>query len=176
MSLRKRLAVGLAWMFAGSFSEQAANFIVFILLARLLGPEVFGLAAMATVFVLFAEFLVRETMTETLIAREDLEEGHRDAVFWLLGTFSIAIVLLIIACAEPIARVFSEPRVADYIIWATPSVLFIGFSGVPVAALRRGLEFRMLAIRATVGVVAGGVAGVTMALLDYGVWSLIGNA
>ena len=175
MELRKRLAVGLAWMFAGSFSEQAANFVVFILLARLLGPEVFGLAAMATLFVLFAEFLVRETMTETLIAREEIDEGHRDAVFWILGGFSVAIVLLIIACADPIARIFSEPRVADYIVWATPSVLFIGFSGVPVAALRRGLEFRMLAIRATAGVLAGGVAGVAMALLDYGVFSLIGQ-
>jgi O-antigen/teichoic acid export membrane protein len=173
MTIRRRLAVGLAWMFAGNWAEQATNFIVFIILARLLGAEVFGLAAMATVFVLFAEFLVRETMTETILRLEDLEEGHLDAVFWMLGAFALAIVGLIVLFARPIASIFSEPQVADYVIWATPSVLFIGFSGVPVASLRRNLEFRVLAIRATLGVAAGGVVGITMALMDFGVWSLI---
>ncbi len=173
MTIRRRLAVGIAWMFAGNWAEQAMNFVVFILLARLLGPEVFGLAAMASVFVLLAEFLVRETVTETILQLETVEEGHLDAVFWLLGGLSVTIVAAIIGFAEPIARLFSEPRVAEYVVWATPSVLFIGFSGVPVARLRRDLEFRVLAIRATLGVTAGGLVGLALALLEFGVWSLI---
>ncbi len=173
MQLGRRLAIGLAWMFAGNWSEQVANFVVFIVLVRLLGPESFGLAAMAMLFVLLAEFLVRETMTETLIQLRDVEEGHRDAVFWLLGGFSILLVGLIVLFARPIAAVFDEPRVAEYVVWAAPTVLLIGFSGVPVASLRRDLEFRMLAVRATAGVVCGGVVGVAMALSGFGVASLI---
>lgn len=173
MQVRRRLAVGLAWMFAGNWAEQVANFVIFIVLVRMLGPEAFGLAAMATVFVLLGEFLVRETMTETILQMKTLEEGHRDAVFWLLGAFSLGLVALIIACAGPIADIFGEPRVAEYVIWATPSILFIGFSGVPVASLRRDLEFRALAIRATVGVLSGGVVGITMAVMGMGVLSLI---
>ena len=160
-------------MFAGNWTEQTANLIVFVVLARLLGAETFGLAAMATVFVLFAEFLVRETMTETIIQLERVEEGHRDAVFWLLGLFSTCIVAVIIILADRIAGLFAEPRVAAYLVWATPAVLFIGFSGVPVASLRRELEFRTLAIRATLGVVDGGVVGISMAIMDLGAWSLI---
>jgi O-antigen/teichoic acid export membrane protein len=175
MSIRRRLVVGLAWMFAGSWAEQATNFIVFIILARLLGAEAFGLAAMSLVFVLLAEFLVRETMTETIIQLRELEAGHQDAVFWLLGAFSVVLVGLIIVLADQVAALFSEPQVAGYLIWATPAVLFIGFSGVPVANLRRNLEFRVLAIRATLGVMAGGIVGVSMALMDFGAWSLIGQ-
>lgn len=173
MQIRRRLAVGMAWMFAGNGSEQLANFLVFVVLVRILGPEAFGLAAMATVFVLLAELLVRESMTETLIQLPTVEEGHRDAVFWLLGAFSLSLVGLIALSADLIAAVFNEPRVTDYVIWATPTILFIGFSGVPVASLRRDLEFRILAIRATIGVLAGGVVGITMAVMGFGVWSLI---
>jgi len=173
ISIRHRLVVGLAWMFAGSWSEQGLNFTFFVVLARMLGAEVFGLAAMAIVFVLFAEFLVRETMTETIIQLDAVEDGHLDAVFWMLGAFSLLIVALVIALSDRIAGFFSEPQIARYMIWATPTVLFIGFSGVPVASLRRKLEFRILAIRATVGVLAGGMVGISMAIMDLGVWSLI---
>jgi O-antigen/teichoic acid export membrane protein len=174
MSIRRRLVVGVAWMFAGNWTEQAANFLVFIVLARMLGAEAFGLAAMAIVFVLLGEFLVRETLTETIIQLKQVEDGHLDAVFWLLGLLSVCIVGLTIICADWIAGLFSEPRVAGYLVWATPAVLCIGLSGVPVACLRRQLEFRVLAIRATLGVLAGGAVGIAMALGDLGPWSLVG--
>lgn len=173
MAIGRRLAVGLAWMFAGNWTEQATNFVVFVVLARLLGAEAFGLAAMATVSILFAEYLVRETITETIIQLENVEDGHLDALFYLLGLLSLGIVVLLIALADRIAGAFSEPRVAGYLVWATPSVLFLGFSGVPVACLRRKLEFRALAVRATLGVLAGGVVGISMATMDLGAWSLI---
>ena len=173
MSIRRRLIVGLVWMFAGSWTEQAATFVVFIVLARLIGAQAFGLAAMATVFVLFAEFLVRETVTETIIKLETVEDGHLDAVFWLLGPFSLCLVAVLIMLADVIAALFADPRVAGYLVWATPTVAFIGLSGVPVASLRRKLEFRVLAIRATVGVLAGGIVGISMAVMDFGAWSLI---
>ena len=102
-----------------------------------------------------------------------MEDGHLDALFYLLGLLSLGIVALLIVLADRIAGVFSEPRVAGYLIGATPAVLFLGFSGVPVACLRRKLEFRALAVRATVGVLAGGVVGISMATMDFGAWSLI---
>ena len=171
--LRHRLISGMAWMFAASWSEQVINFVVFIILARILGAEVFGLATMAIVFVLFAEFLVRVTITETIIQLKDLEDGHLDAVFWLLGFLSILIVTLLILLAEQIANIYSEPLIANYLVWATPTVLIIGFSGVPVSLLKRRLEFRVLAIRATLGVLIGGIVGIVLALQGYGVWSFI---
>lgn len=162
-------------MFAGNWTEQATNFLVFIVLARVLGAEAFGLAAMALVVVVLGEFLVRDTLTETIIQLEEVEDGHLDAVFWLLAGLSVGLVGLIVLCADPIARLYSEPRVAGYLVWAAPAVLWLGLSGVPVACLRRQLEFRVLAIRATVGVLAGGAVGIAMALADLGPWSLVGQ-
>ncbi|SHJ63744.1 Membrane protein involved in the export of O-antigen and teichoic acid [Cycloclasticus pugetii] len=173
VSIKQRLLVGVTWMFAGNWSEQIINFLVFILLARILGAEVFGLATMAMVFVVFSEFLVRQTLTETIVQQKNLEDGHLDAIFYLLALLSVVLVALLILLAEQIAQIYSEPRVADYLTWASPTVLFIGLSGVPVALLKRKLEFRVLAVRATVGIVTGGIVGVILAFMDYGVWCFI---
>ena len=68
MSITRQFSKGVAWMAAGNWLEQAINFVVFVVLARLLVAEAFGLLAMATAFVILSEFLVRETLSEFLIA------------------------------------------------------------------------------------------------------------
>ncbi len=173
--MHRRIVSSLAWAFAGSWTEQAFNFVIFVILARLLGPDAFGLAMMAMVFVIFAEFLVRETLTEPIIRMHDPDPGHLDAVFWLLILFSVLIFIALITCAPWIALLYSEPDVADFVRGGSATVLFIGFSAVPVVLLRRELRFRALALRATGGVVVGGVVGIAMALADFGAWALIGQ-
>lgn len=160
-------------MFAGSWSEQVINFFVFILLARLLGAEAFGLSTMAIVFVLFAEFLVRQSISDAIIQIDKLEDGHLEVVFWLLAVISIILFLLLVAFSHQIADFYSAPEIADYLAWVAPTVLFIGFSGVPVGLLRRDMQFSTMAIRATVGVAGGGIVGIVMALQGFGVWSFI---
>ena len=175
MTIRHRLTVGLAWMFAGNWAGEVCNLIVFVILARLLGAGAFGLAMMAIAFIVLTEALVRETLTEFLIQQKDMASGHLDAVFWSLAGISAGLILCLILLSEVIAAIYGEPEVADLLRWAAPTVLFIGLSGVPVVLLRRELEFGVLAIRTTVGIVAGGVVGITMAVLDYGAWSLVGQ-
>ncbi|WP_320178750.1 hypothetical protein [Roseovarius pacificus] len=53
-------------MSAGGWIEQAINFVIFAILARLLGVETFSFLAMAAAFVLISEFIVRESVSEIL--------------------------------------------------------------------------------------------------------------
>lgn len=175
MVLGRRLSVGVAWMFAGIGVEQACGFVIIIVLARLLQAEAIGLFMMAMLFVIFAEFLVRDTIGDALIALDEVEDGHLDAAFWFLIGCSTAVAVCIVLLAQPIARAYSEPVAAEFLYWLWPTVMMIAFGGVPTGLLRRRLEFRALAISATLGVVAGGVVGIAMALQGYGPWSLVGQ-
>ncbi|MFQ5621769.1 MAG: lipopolysaccharide biosynthesis protein [Paracoccaceae bacterium] len=175
MSINRRFSFGVAWMFMGGWAEQGVNFIVVVLLARLLGAEVFGLAAMSAALVILAEGLVRETLTEPLIARKDVEPGHLDAVFWILSVFSVAIALIIVGSAHWIALFYGDERVTGLTQAFTIGILLTGVAGVPIAILRREMDFRTLALRAIAGAVAGGVVGIGMALAGFGVWSLVGQ-
>lgn len=175
MSVERQFTKGVAWMAAGNWTEQAVNFVLFVLLARLLGAEVFGLAAMAAAFVLLSEFLVRESLSEFLISRDEPETGHFSAAFWLLSGLGCVLTLALVFCSGLIAAFYGHPVVANLMIGFSPTVLLIAITAVPVAILRRSLQFKVLSLRALAGVVVGGIVGLGMAWAGYGAWSLVGQ-
>lgn len=175
MSIERKFGGGVAWMAAGNWIEQGINFAVFVLLARILGAEIFGLLAMAAAFVLLSEFLVRESLSDFLIARATPDKAHFDATFWLLAGLGAGLFLLLQIGAGPVAALYGEPQVTSLIRALSPTVLMIALTAVPVAILRRELRFATLSLRAIAGVVIGGIVAVFMALNGYGVWSLAGQ-
>ena len=175
MSITRQFSKGVAWMAAGNWLEQAINFIVFVVLARLLGAEAFGLLAMATAFVILSEFLVRETLSEFLIAIPDPEDAHFNAVFWSLAGLGGVLAALLLIFAGPIAAFYGAGQVRGLIAALSPTVVMIALTAVPVALLRRELQFKTLSLRAISGVFVGGVVGIGMAAAGFGVWSLAGQ-
>ena len=175
MSVSRQFSSGVAWMALGNWAEQAINFAVFVILARLLGAETFGLLAMASAFVILSEFLVRESLSEYLIATPTPTPGHFNAAFWSLLVLGAVLSGILALAAAPIAVFFGQPPVRGLILALSPTILMIAATAVPVAWLRRELQFRTLSLRAIAGVFAGGVVGITMAATGFGVWSLAGQ-
>lgn len=175
MSVERQFSRGVAWMAIGNWIEQAVNFAVFVTLARLLGARDYGLLSMASVFVVLSESLVRESLSEYLIAHEDPRPGDLNATFWLLAGLGLCLALMLAAVAPIAARAYGQAEVAPLILSLAPSVVIVALNAVPVALLRRGLEFRILSLRAIAGVILGGVVGIGMALKGYGVWSFVGQ-
>ncbi|MCB2115972.1 MAG: lipopolysaccharide biosynthesis protein [Rhodobacteraceae bacterium] len=175
MSVGHKFVRGVAWMLAGGWTEQAINFAVFVTMAKLLGPELYGLLSMAAVFIVLAEALVRESVSEYLIAAHDPGPEDYNATFWLTAALGLALALLLWALAAPIAGLYGQPQVAGLIRGLSVTVLLIAFTAVPVAILRREFNFRVLSLRAIAGVIVGGAVGIGMALAGYGVWSFVGQ-
>lgn len=175
MTIARKFSTSVAWMAAGNWTEQAVNFAVFVTLARLIGAEAYGLLAMASVFIVLSESLVRESLSEYLIAAADPAPEDFNAAFWLLAALGLALALALVLAAGPIARGYGQPEVRGLIMALAPSVVLIALTAVPVAILRRELRFRILALRATAGVITGGIVGIAMALTGYGVWSFVGQ-
>lgn len=175
MNVGHRFIRGVAWMLAGGWTEQAINFLVFVTMAKLLGPEIYGLLSMAAVFIVLAEALVRESVSEYLIAASAPRTEDYNATFWLTAALGLALALILWALAGPIAAVYGQPQVAGLIRGLSVTVLLIAFTAVPVAILRREFNFRILSLRAVAGVIVGGAVGIGMALSGWGVWSFVGQ-
>jgi O-antigen/teichoic acid export membrane protein len=175
MSLRRRASLGVVWATAGAWGREAAGFAVFLILARLLGPEAYGLVAMASVVIAVAQLLVADVIQEPLIQRQKLEPGHLDAAFWSLVTLATALMLAAMAAAGSVAALFDEPEVATLIWWLSPLPVLSALSAIPTALLRRELRYRVLAVRSLLAVIGGGAVGIGMALADRGALSLVGH-
>ncbi len=124
MVIRQKFGAGVAWMAFGNWTEQAVNFIVFILLARLLDTEAFGLLAMASVAIVLAEFLVRESLTEYLIAAEAPGAEDFNAVFWLLLLLGAGLTASALMLSGPIARAYGHDEIAPLTVALSPTILW----------------------------------------------------
>src|SRR3546814_13396158 len=94
------------------FRSSIVKFVIFFVLARILGPEAYGLLGMAMIVVAFTQIFIVESVGEALIQRKDLEPGHLDAVFWLL--LFMAVLLALISFWE-IGRASCRDRVCQYV-------------------------------------------------------------
>lgn len=170
---RQQVGAGIAWMAMGNWVEQAFNVLIFITLARILGVEAFGFVAMAAAIVILCEFLVRETLTEYLIASPTEDQAHSNAVFYCLCAVAALLFTILWLASGPIAGLYQQEIVAPLIQALAISVILVALGAVPASLLRRHMQFKALAIRAVAGVVGGGVVAVWMALNGYGVWALV---
>lgn len=175
MSVGAKFIRGVAWMAAGGWTEQAIKFAVFAILANILGPELYGLMAMAAVFSVAAEQLVRESVSEYLIAEHEPSEADYNATFWLTTGIGLALALILNLVSGPVAAVYRQPQVAELLRVLSVTVPLVAFTAVPVAILRREFSFRALSLRAVAGEIAGGTVGIFMALTGWGVWAYVGH-
>lgn len=153
--------------------RQAITMIVTLVLAGILGPTAFGTVAMATVYVLFVQMLLQQGMIPALIQRKDLRPEHLDSAFWMVVAASGVLTVVSIALAGWWASVNRLPDLQAVISVLSILIPIKGLVVVQEARLRRQMDFRPLAIRTMVSVLAGGVVGVVMAVQGMGVWALV---
>jgi O-antigen/teichoic acid export membrane protein len=143
-------------------TTQGVSFVVVLLLARLLGPESYGLVALAATIALLGQSLLGETFSQALIQQKALAPAHASSLFWiLLGAGLIATVLQIVL-ADSVAAVFAEPELGPILRALSPLLFIAALQAVPAALFKRELKFRALAAAFVNGTVFGGIAGVAL--------------
>ncbi len=175
MSLRHDALNGVAWSALEKWGGKLASLLVFLLLARLLSPEAFGLVALAGVFVAFVQVVIAQGLAEAIIQRDDVEPGHLDSAFWINVATGSLMTALTLALADPIAAAMRTPDLAPILRGLSPLFLLASLNAVQIALMRRGLAFRKLALRTLGANTVGGIVGIGMALSGFGVWSLVGQ-
>ncbi len=160
------------WSTVSSTGGQVVTFVVFVVLARLLGSRDFGLVALAALIVDLMQIVSAGGTTEAVIQRPDLKESEADTAFWLNLAVGGAFCCLAEALASPLARGFHQPAMGP--VFQALSLLFIitPAGSLHSARLVRNLQFKPLAYRNVGSNLIGGAVGVAMAFAGLGVWAL----
>jgi PST family polysaccharide transporter len=174
-SIGARIRSGLIWKAGSQVTLQISRMVVALVLARMLAPHDWGLAAMVLVVSGFVIVFTDSALGTALIQRRDLQEEDRATVFWASAVIGVLLMLGGFALARPLAAFYGEPAVAP--LFAALSVgFFISALGTTQSALFvRDMEFRLLELRQMAATVVGAVAGVSIALADYGAWAIVGQ-
>lgn len=173
--LQRRVARGLSWTIVDIWGRQGINLLIFLVLARLLGAEDFGLVALASVFVLFAQIVVDQGLGDALIQRREVTRAHIDTAFWVAIGTGLLLTAAGLLLAGPIAGALREPELAPILRVLSLTFVMSAMNSIQIALLRRELAFRSLAARSLVAAAVGGGVGIALALLGFGAWALVGQ-
>jgi O-antigen/teichoic acid export membrane protein len=173
--LQRRVARGLTWTVIHTWGGQALSLVVFVILARLLSPADFGLVALAAVFVALAQLIVDQGLGDALVQRREVTRSHIDTAFWVAMATGALLTVAAYLLAAPIGAAVNQPELVPVLQVLSVTFVLSALTSIPIALLTRQLAFRLLAIRAILAIVVGGVVGIALALGGAGVWALVGQ-
>lgn len=172
-SLEGRAIRGVFWSAAERLMPQAVQFIISIILARLLLPEQFGLIGMLAVFLAVGQVFINSGFGSALIQKQDADEIHFSSVFYTNLLISIVAAGILILVAPLIARFFREPILISLTRALSFNFIISAFGLVQVYLLTKKLDFKTQMKVSLLASLGSGVVGVSLAFHGYGVWSLV---
>ncbi|RXR06344.1 lipopolysaccharide biosynthesis protein [Pseudoxanthomonas composti] len=172
-SLARLATSGTAWSFVASLGQQAIAFVVFVILARQLGPVEFGVVALANVFLDLLILVGRGGLTEVLIQRDRLDETEKSTAFWSSLCLGSAGTLAIWFGAGAAARYFDTPGMVPVMHGLALVCMLNALGTVQEAELKRDFGFKALAMRTLLATCVSGIAAVAAAYAGWGAMSLV---
>lgn len=164
---------GIFWKLMERFGVSIGQFVLQIILARLLCPADYGALAIMIIFTQLANIFVQSGLNTALVQNKDVTEEDYSSVFWISLTMAAVLYVLLFACAPLIAAFYNMPLLTKpFRVLAL--MLFPGaFNSVQLAKLRRTLDFKKVFYGNVAAIIVAGTAGILMAYMDFGVWSLV---
>jgi lipopolysaccharide exporter len=176
--LTKQTMAGFFWQTSGTAIAAICQFVVMVVLTRLLTPTEFGLINIAYTVTVFADILNQFGLAPSLIQRKTLTEKHIRSAFTFTNLVGISMTIILWVLAPFIANFFNDAQGLTGILRGLSLLYITNSIGTVSRALNyRNLNYRIKSMFAIVSYVVGyGVVGIGMAVLGYGTWALVGAA
>ncbi len=171
--LRNKTFNGVLWSAIDNFSAQLINFIIGIILARLLTPEEFGLIGMITVFIAISQILVSSGINDSLIRKKEVSGEFYNTAFLFNAGVSIALYFVLYFSAPLIGAFYGKPELVAIIRLLSFTLILNAFTLVQKARIIKAIKFKALTKVSLASSIVSGVIAIVMAYKGYGVYSLV---
>lgn len=173
MSLKQKTISGLKWSFADNIINQGIQFIVGIILARLLSPVEFGLIGMVTFFLVISQTFIDSGFSQALIRKTDCSQEDYSTVFYFNIILGVLCYALLFLCSNVIGSFYNEPALSMIVKIIGINLIVNSFTIVPKAIITSKIDFKLQANISFISSVLSGIISIWMALFGWGVWSLV---
>ena len=174
--IKGKVLSSLIWKYLENGGTQGIQFVVQIVLARLLLPADYGLIALVVIFTGIASVFAQSGFNGALIQKKDADEVDFSSVFYLSLFVAFLLYIIIFFAAPFIARFYDEPQLTS-IFRILSLTLFIGaFNSIQNAFVARNMLFKKLFFSSTGAIFVSGAVGIFMAYSGFGVWALVGQS
>lgn len=170
---RKDVKRGFFWSAIESYIGQIVQFIIGIILARLLTPNDYGAIALTTIFICISNALLSSGLPTALLRKKECTDADFSTIF----SFNILIALVMFGLLwiySPFVAGFYKMPVLNSVLRGMGVTFLIGsLSTVSTVILKRKLQFKGIAIINLISQVTTGIAAIVLAFYGFGVWTLV---
>ena len=171
--LRDKMIIGIKWGAIGKFATQGVNFIIGLVLARLLTPQDYGVVGMVAIFFAIAQTFIDGGFGSAIIRKEDCTEGDYSTAFYINVLVALLCSFLFVAFSSSIANFFQTPILAKVVKVMSLNMIIGSLIIVPSAILTRDIDFKTQSKISLVASIISGACGIMCAYSGLGVWSLV---
>ena len=171
--LKQKTINGLAWSLIERFSVQALQFVITIIIARILQPSDYGLVGMMSIFIAISFSLIDSGFSAALIQKKDRNQTDYSTIFFFNLAMSIALYLLIVLFTPKIVNFYNEPRLLLLAKVIAINILIQSLSIIQTTHYSINLDFKTQAKASLLSVIFSGIVGIILAYNDFGVWALV---
>ena len=140
--MNKKVLSNFIWRFLERSGAQLVQFLVSIVLARVLLPRQYGTVALLTAFILILSIFIDSGLCNALIQKKDADEKDFSTVFYVNMALCVTLYILLFFVAPLIAGLYNDPDMTAYLRVIGITLLVAGVKNVQTAYVSRNLIFK----------------------------------
>lgn len=161
------------WRFAERSGAQIVQFVVSIVLARILAPETYGTIALVLVFAQILQVFVDSGLGNALIQKKDADDIDFSSVFYFNMGCCLLLYSFIFLLAPFIAGFYNNMLLIPVIRVLCLTVVISGVKNVQQAYVSRTMQFKKFFFSTIGGTIISAFVGIYMAVHGCSVWALV---
>lgn len=173
MSIHSQSKNAMAWSITDKFLKRGIQFVLSIILARLLTPDDFGIVAMASIFVSWGDVFRDFGLGQSIVQQKNVTDVQTSTIFYLNVTMGVVIALIFLALAPLAAEFYNNEMVAWVVRVSGLTFIIQSFNVVQHSLLQKQLNFKIGTIASFLSTLLSGIIGIILAFEGFGVWSLL---
>jgi O-antigen/teichoic acid export membrane protein len=169
---RKAVKGGVAKV-AGQGATLFLKVLFLAVMARLLGPNDFGLVAMATAITGVYDLFTSAGLSSATVQQIEISNQQVSQLFWVNILVGCALAMLCAGSAPAIATFYHDPRLFWIVLIMAPGFLLNAAGVQHSALLQRQLRYVTISLIDTVSQAGSTLIGIGLAWTGLGYWSLV---
>lgn len=172
-SLKGKTIKGTFWTGLERFWVQGVQFLVMLVIARILSPKEYGLIGMLGVFIAIAQSLIESGFSQALIKKKNPTEIDFNTVFYFNIVMSLIFYAILYLVSPAIASFYNEPILCSVMRVVGLVIIINAFNIVQSTIFSIQIDFKKQAHSGMAAAIVSGVVSIILAKKGFGVWTLV---
>lgn len=172
-SLKKKTIGGFVWRFAERCGAQGVQFVVSLVLARILTPNDYGTVALIMVFINVLGVFINSGMGAALIQKKNADDLDYSSLFYFNMFMCVTLYAIMFFCAPLIAKFYDKPELVALTRVISLTFIVSGVKGIQNAYVSKHLMFKRFFFSTLGGTIVSAVVGILLAYKGYGAWAIV---